>query len=239
MNDGFILIHRKMLDWEWYSNKNDRLVWFHCLLKANWKDGKFKGMDVPRGSFVTTISNLVEEIGLTTQQIKTSINHLKLTNEITIETCHQFSIITINKYNDYQAEQQTNQQTSNKRVTNEQQTSNNDRIKEKETNKETISKDMVKKEIKKRYGTFANVKLSDKELEALKERFVDYKEKIERLSSYIASKGDKYKSHYATILNWARQDDKQSNIPGWFNQKIQKGNMTKEQQDELDRLLNF
>lgn len=151
--DGYILIHRKLLEWEWYSSINDTRLFIHCLLKANWKDGRFRGYEVPRGSFITSVSNLAEETGLTIQQVKTSINHLKITNEITIETNHQFSIITIKKYNDYQLEQQTKQKTINKRLTNEQQTSNNNRIninKEiKEINKkESISKDIPKKEVK-------------------------------------------------------------------------------------------
>ena len=33
-----------------------------------------------------------------------------------------------------------------------------------------------------------------------------YDDYIERVSTYIAQKGDKYKSHYATILTWIRRD---------------------------------
>jgi len=59
------------------------------------------------------------------------------------------------------------------------------------------------------YGEFENVKLSNIELEKLKEKFSDYQEKIESLSGYIKSKGVKYKDHYATILNWARKEEKE------------------------------
>lgn len=59
------------------------------------------------------------------------------------------------------------------------------------------------------YGEFNNVTLSEKEYAKLLERFGEKEtlERIERLSSGIASKGYKYKSHYATILNWKRRDD--------------------------------
>lgn len=58
-----------------------------------------------------------------------------------------------------------------------------------------------------KYGQYENVRLSPEELLQLKQRFPrDWHERIDRLSEYIASKGDKYKSHYATILSWARQD---------------------------------
>lgn len=48
--------------------------------------------------------------------------------------------------------------------------------------------------------------LTDEELEKLKGEFTDWADRIERLSSYVASTGKSYKSHYATIRNWARKD---------------------------------
>ena len=63
-----------------------------------------------------------------------------------------------------------------------------------------------KKPVKHKYGEYANVLLTDDELEKLKEAFPDWEERIERLSGYIASTGKAYKSHYATIRNWARKD---------------------------------
>ena len=48
--------------------------------------------------------------------------------------------------------------------------------------------------------------LTDEEFEKLKVEFADYTERIERLSAYVASTGKSYKSHYATIRNWARKE---------------------------------
>ena len=63
-----------------------------------------------------------------------------------------------------------------------------------------------KKPSKHKYGEYNNVLLTDDELDKLKDEFPDWEERIERLSSYVASTGKKYKSHYATIRNWARKD---------------------------------
>lgn len=63
-----------------------------------------------------------------------------------------------------------------------------------------------KKPVKHKYGEYKNVLLTDDELDKLKSEYRDWEARIERLSSYIASKGTKYKSHYATIRNWARKD---------------------------------
>lgn len=62
----------------------------------------------------------------------------------------------------------------------------------------------------KKYGDFQNVKLSDDEYQKLIEQFGESgtAEKITNLSLYLKSKGDKYKSHYATILSWSRKDGK-------------------------------
>ena len=64
---------------------------------------------------------------------------------------------------------------------------------------------------KSKYGDAENVLLTDEEYKKLKDRFPsDYEERINNLSYYIASKGAKYKSHYMTILAWARKDSNKS-----------------------------
>ena len=59
---------------------------------------------------------------------------------------------------------------------------------------------------KHKYGEYNNVLLTDEEYDKLALEYPDYQQRIERLSSYIASTGKSYKSHYATIRNWARRD---------------------------------
>lgn len=86
--------------------------------------------------------------------------------------------------------------------------------KEEDKDKEPISKDIGKKSpTKHKHGEYGNVLLTDEELEKLQAEYPDWQERIERLSSYIASKGAKYKSHYATIRNWARKDQTAQPIP--------------------------
>lgn len=69
-----------------------------------------------------------------------------------------------------------------------------------------------KKEIiKEKFGEFENVLLSADELQKLKSKLgAETESYIERLSSYIASSGKRYKSHYATILSWTQKDAKNS-----------------------------
>lgn len=58
------------------------------------------------------------------------------------------------------------------------------------------------------YGKFENVKLSGREHSELVLRFGSdgTASRIETLSEYVASKGKKYSSHYATILTWERKN---------------------------------
>ena len=72
----------------------------------------------------------------------------------------------------------------------------------------------TKKTVRHKYGEYKNVLLSDEDMEKLKKEFPeDYNERIERLSGYIASSGKSYKSHLATIRNWARKDNESTPKP--------------------------
>lgn len=82
--------------------------------------------------------------------------------------------------------------------------------KELDKEKEELSKDNSKKPTKHKYGEYNNVLLTDDELDKLKSEYSDWEDRIERLSSYVASTGKSYKSHYATVRNWARKDKEQT-----------------------------
>lgn len=118
----YVKISRKILDWEWYTDVNTKVVFFHILLKANWKNGRFQGMEIPRGSFVTSYQSLAEETGLTVMNVRTAIKHLKLTQEITVSQHSKFSVITVKNYDAYQTANKvaSNQLTGNQQATNRQ-----------------------------------------------------------------------------------------------------------------------
>ena len=81
--------------------------------------------------------------------------------------------------------------------------------------------------VKHKYGEYNNVLLTDEELQKLKTEYSDYQERIERLSSYVASTGKSYKNHYATIRSWARNDaekpGRKEMVPSWMNKKQKPG----------------
>lgn len=138
---NFIKIDRKILKWEWYKNEHTKNVFLHCLLKAYWKDAKIEGKIIPRGSFISSIGNIAEELALTPMEVRTALKHLKLTNEITSKGTNRNTVFTVTNYDLYQAKEQAEQQTDNKQITNKQQTNNkplttNEEYKEIEEEKE-------------------------------------------------------------------------------------------------------
>lgn len=129
MCNGWIKLHRKILDWEWFTSPSTLQLFIYLLLRANKEDKKWRGILIKRGQLVTSAATISEETKLSTQQVRTSLNRLKSTNEITSKTTNRFTLVTVCKYESYQlydeTEQQTKQQalqqTNNKQITNKQQ----------------------------------------------------------------------------------------------------------------------
>ena len=120
MQQGWIKIHRQLLEWEWYDDLNTFRLFIHLLLKANHKAKKYRGMELKAGSILTGRDLLSFETGLSVMQVRTSLTKLKTTNEITIKTNSQGTIIQLVNFTKYQivTNDLTNKQpTSNQRVT--------------------------------------------------------------------------------------------------------------------------
>lgn len=117
---GWIKIHRKFLEWEWFNKSEAVHLFMFMLLKANHKDGKWQGMEVKRGQFVSSLGNISSSTGISVQTIRTILKKLEKTNEIELKSTSQFTIVTICKYDCYQDETES----TNKQLTNNQQTTN-------------------------------------------------------------------------------------------------------------------
>lgn len=177
MCNGWIKIHRKILDWEWYDDGNVFRLFLHFLLTANTKDNRWHGTEIKRGQLIVTSEDISERLHLTRQQYRTALNKLTSTNEITTKSTNRYTIVTICKYESYQryddnnqpAEQPTEQPTNNQQITNKQpHYKNNKNIRSKE-DKEDI---------------FTNVNISEKDatkvapIKTMEERKADFKESL-------------------------------------------------------------
>lgn len=122
INGNWIKLFSKFVNWEWYKDQNTKSLFIHCLIKANWKDCKFQGIDVPRGSFITSLDTLAKELRLTVQEIRTALKHLISTNDLTSTSTNKYRIITVVNYELYQQvnNQNNSQLTNNQQATNKQ-----------------------------------------------------------------------------------------------------------------------
>lgn len=200
---GYISLHRKIVDWEWFRDPNTLSLFIYLLLSANFTDTKFLGKKIKRGQVVTSLAGLAEKTGLSVQNVRTALRHLILTGEVTNVSCRQYRIITIAKYDEYQKVTNTptdiltnNQQTTNKRLTNSQQHHNN------------VNKVNNVNNVNKRVGAFAPP-TPDQVNEFCQSKGIVID--IDRFMDYYTSNGwmvgrNRMKSWEAAVRNWARRD---------------------------------
>jgi DNA-binding transcriptional MerR regulator len=136
---GWIKLHRKFLDWEWFNKSEAVHLFLYMLIKANHKDAKWQGNDVKRGQFISSLGNISNATGISIQQIRTILKKLEKTNEIEVKSTSQFTIVTICKYESYQDENET----TNKPLTNNQQTTNKRSTTNKNDKKEKNEKEVI------------------------------------------------------------------------------------------------
>ena len=132
----YIKLSRKILEWEWWDDINTCRLFIYCLLKANWKDGRFKGMVIPKGSFVSSIPKMSDETSLTIREIRTAISHLKSTGEVTCKSYAKYTVFTVKNYCEYQqSDLQNDRQATDKRHSNDMLTTTIEEYKEGKNNK--------------------------------------------------------------------------------------------------------
>lgn len=142
----YIKLNRKIMEWEWYGNINTCRIFIHMLLRANWKDGRFEGKVIPRGSFVSSLPKLADETALTIREVRTAISHLKSTGEVTCKTYPKYTVFTVKNYCEYQqSDMQNDSQTTDNRHSNDILTTTIEEKKEGKNNKKVDTNVSTKK----------------------------------------------------------------------------------------------
>lgn len=201
MNEGYIKLYRKMMKWGWYTDTNTKCVFLHLLFLACYEPCYFKGIYLEPGQVITTVKEISEGTNISTRSVRTSLDRLKSTNELTIKTTNKFSIITLNNYSDYQgSDNVTDKQVTNKRQTND---------------KRSYSKEV--KEVKEVKNSMVKNKFSPPTLEEVKaycsernnsvdaERFFDYYS----ANGWVQGKGKPIKDWKACVRTWERNNNKE------------------------------
>lgn len=154
---GFVIEPRDIMDNEWYTEPLTMHLYRHCRLRANYADAKWQGIEIKRGQFITSLSTLSNETGLSIMQIRTALDKLKRTGYITNKSTRKYRIITVLGYD----EEQIYNKEINKQITNSQQTvnslittDNNNNKKNKNNNRITAPKRFDKFGSKKRGASY-------------------------------------------------------------------------------------
>lgn len=126
-DEGYIKLFRSLLKWEWIDKPETLSTFIFLLLVANHSDNEWHGLTIKRGQTVTSYTEIAHKMGLSVQQVRTSIKRLKSTGEITHEKTNRYSLITIRNYEIYQTVINTptnNQATVSQQSSNSQATTN-------------------------------------------------------------------------------------------------------------------
>lgn len=88
-------------DWEWYENTNVFRLFYHCLLHTNLEDKRYCGKEIKAGQFVSSITRISAETGLTESQVRTALKKLKDTGYISTKSTNKYTIYTVIGYQEY------------------------------------------------------------------------------------------------------------------------------------------
>ena len=219
LNYGRIFLDRRIKQWRWYKDGNTYRLFTHLLLSANYEDHDFENITVERGQCIVSYPKLADELNLSIQNIRTALNHLKSTGEVTVTSYSKFTVITINNYNYYQS--LTEQLTVNQQSTNSQLTVNQQQCKkDNKDNKDNLSF-YLSENAPKNLSTVSTIPTLE-EVEAFCEeisgivdvkRFYDYYKK----NNWTTKNGDPITNWKKTFLDWERRE-------GNFESKSKKSN---------------
>ena len=209
--EGWIKLHRKLVDWEWYHDSKMVHLLFHLIAKANHRDGKWKGIDIKRGQLITGLDVLKQQTGISTQSLRTCLERLKSTGEITNKSTNKYRVITILKYDSYQINENTNNQ-NNKQLTNKQQTTN------KQLTANKNDKNEKKEEV---YRFFDHLSISVIDYQKLLDLGWNKKQidlTLDKIENYKKNKS--YKNLYLTCKNWLSDEPKTTDVKNKFASPI-------------------
>lgn len=222
--DGWVKIHRKVMNHAVFTDPYIFRLWIICLMKATYTQRSVavgsQKVELKPGQFITGRESLADEYnsGLKTKSqhvdartIWRWIKRLETWGSLSINSSNKFSVITIVNWGEYQDfEFESVQQIDQVNVQHVSSTCPTG-VQHVSTNKKEINKEL--KEGKKEPNiSFAEyVAMTQTEHDRLVDKLGEERtqEYIERLDNYKGSTGRRYKSDYRTILTWVDKDQKE------------------------------
>ena len=119
-NDSWVKLYRSILDWEWYTDINTKTLFIHLLLVCNFKDKTWRNIKINRGQLITGRKVLSSQTGLSEQQIRTALEKLIITKEVTKVKTNGYTLLTLINYDKYQTTNSEDQPRNNQGITKDQ-----------------------------------------------------------------------------------------------------------------------
>lgn len=118
---SWIKLYRKILESPIFENEKALKVWIWCLVKATHKEreqlvGK-QIVHLEKGQFVTGRKKASDELKMKDRTVYDYFKLLEELHMISINSNNKFSIVTVEKWEDYQVEELKNQQQNNNNAT--------------------------------------------------------------------------------------------------------------------------
>jgi len=157
--ETWIKLYRKFTEWEWFNISEMVHLFIYLLISANNEDGEWRGIKIKRGQLITGRKTMFENTGISEQTIRTCLERLKKTKEITIQSTNKYSIITVCNYEQYQNKKNITNQQTNQQLTNNQPATNHKQEYKELKNNTLLWKtdfDIYLTECKKGYEDFMN-----------------------------------------------------------------------------------
>lgn len=99
---GYVKLHRKLLGWEWISDPNVVAVLVQIMLRVNREPKRWKGIDIPIGSFFTSRATLAASCGLTEKQVRRALDVLEEGRTIDRVRAGSGLLVSLVKWEEYQ-----------------------------------------------------------------------------------------------------------------------------------------
>ena len=158
-DNGFVKLSKLFLDWQWYTDPNVVRLYLHLLLKANFKQNNWRGIEINIGEFVTSLDKLHSELNISIQTIRTNLKKLEKSGYIKVKPTNRYTMIKLLESDVYTQEFFNSIKPKDKLKTNSQQSSN-DQVtttnKEKKENTFKEKKDVFKAELFKYKNIYSN-----------------------------------------------------------------------------------
>lgn len=114
MSIGYIKLHRSILDWQYWDDKNTTRLLIYLLVKVNYETKSWKGYLINPGSLITSYEKIAIATGLSVGQVRRSLDVLENDKQISRKTTNKNQYISLVKWEELQLE---TKKTTSKRQT--------------------------------------------------------------------------------------------------------------------------